>query len=171
MSESGADIIVDIFRSQGVRYVFGNPGSTEMPFIDAIYVQNMRVRVIHCCDQTVTTTDGKPLCVTGNVSFRVVDIERLYMSVHQPEHVIRRDVQAAIAGYVSTRTLGACAAGDLEAHVRTAINLSAYGLEGSGFCLTDWLTVKSLRLINQGLGEWINSEFRTDHAVSNSGPS
>ena len=36
MSWSGAEIIVETLRSQGVTHVFGNPGSTEMALIDAL---------------------------------------------------------------------------------------------------------------------------------------
>lgn len=32
----GAEVLVDVLRSEGVRYVFGNPGTTELSFIDAL---------------------------------------------------------------------------------------------------------------------------------------
>src|SRR5688500_13345370 len=32
----GRDILLDVLRSEGVRHVFGNPGSTELPLIDAL---------------------------------------------------------------------------------------------------------------------------------------
>ncbi|OXJ06797.1 thiamine pyrophosphate-binding protein [Burkholderia sp. AU6039] len=32
----GAEVLVDILLSEGVRYVFGNPGTTELSFIDAL---------------------------------------------------------------------------------------------------------------------------------------
>ena len=32
----GADVLVEVLRSEGVRYVFGNPGTTELPLIDAL---------------------------------------------------------------------------------------------------------------------------------------
>jgi benzoylformate decarboxylase len=32
----GADILLDVLRSQGTRYIFGNPGTTELPLIDAL---------------------------------------------------------------------------------------------------------------------------------------
>jgi benzoylformate decarboxylase len=35
-SRRGADVLVDVLRSEGVRYVFGNPGATELSFIDAL---------------------------------------------------------------------------------------------------------------------------------------
>ena len=35
-SLSGADVVLDVLRSEGVRYVFGNPGSSEIPFIASL---------------------------------------------------------------------------------------------------------------------------------------
>ena len=32
----GAALLLEVLRSEGVRYVFGNPGTTELPFIDAL---------------------------------------------------------------------------------------------------------------------------------------
>lgn len=32
----GAEVLVEVLRSEGVRYVFGNPGTTELSFIDAL---------------------------------------------------------------------------------------------------------------------------------------
>jgi benzoylformate decarboxylase len=36
MARTGRDVLVDVLRSEGVRHVFGNPGSTELPLIDAL---------------------------------------------------------------------------------------------------------------------------------------
>ncbi|MBU9178870.1 hypothetical protein KTE48_29410 [Burkholderia gladioli] len=35
-SRRGADILVEVLRSEGVEYVFGNPGTTELSFVDAL---------------------------------------------------------------------------------------------------------------------------------------
>jgi benzoylformate decarboxylase len=32
----GRDVLLDVLRTEGVRHVFGNPGSTELPLIDAL---------------------------------------------------------------------------------------------------------------------------------------
>ena len=32
----GADILLDVLRSQGTHHIFGNPGTTELPLIDAL---------------------------------------------------------------------------------------------------------------------------------------
>src|SRR5919198_1189132 len=31
-----AAVLMEILRSAGVRYLFGNPGTTELPFLDAV---------------------------------------------------------------------------------------------------------------------------------------
>jgi benzoylformate decarboxylase len=33
---SGRDVLLEVLRSEGVRHVFGNPGSTELPLVDAL---------------------------------------------------------------------------------------------------------------------------------------
>src|SRR4029450_11750251 len=30
------DVLLEVLRTEGVRHVFGNPGSTELPLIDAL---------------------------------------------------------------------------------------------------------------------------------------
>jgi benzoylformate decarboxylase len=35
-ARSGAKILLELLESEGVEYVFGNPGTTELPFIDAL---------------------------------------------------------------------------------------------------------------------------------------
>lgn len=32
----GRDVLLEVLRTEGVRHVFGNPGSTELPFMDAL---------------------------------------------------------------------------------------------------------------------------------------
>jgi benzoylformate decarboxylase len=34
--QRGADLFVEVLRSEGVRHVFGNPGTTELPLLDAL---------------------------------------------------------------------------------------------------------------------------------------
>jgi benzoylformate decarboxylase len=36
MARTGRDVLLDVLRTEGVRHVFGNPGSTELPLIDAL---------------------------------------------------------------------------------------------------------------------------------------
>ena len=36
MDATGANILLDVLESEGCEYVFGNPGTTELPLIDAL---------------------------------------------------------------------------------------------------------------------------------------
>jgi benzoylformate decarboxylase len=36
MGRPGRDVVLDVVRSEGVTHIFGNPGSTELPLIDAL---------------------------------------------------------------------------------------------------------------------------------------
>src|SRR5271155_3974382 len=36
MTRRARDVLLDILRDEGVTHVFGNPGSTEMPLMDAL---------------------------------------------------------------------------------------------------------------------------------------
>ena len=35
-ARSGADILLDVLESEGCEYIFGNPGTTELPLVDAL---------------------------------------------------------------------------------------------------------------------------------------
>jgi hypothetical protein len=35
-SRRGADVFLEVLKSEGARHVFGNPGTTELPLIDAL---------------------------------------------------------------------------------------------------------------------------------------
>jgi benzoylformate decarboxylase len=37
-AKRGAEILLEILRSEGTRFIFGNPGTTELPLIDALIV-------------------------------------------------------------------------------------------------------------------------------------
>ena len=37
---AGKHIFLDLLRSEGVEFVFGNPGTTELPLMDAFAVEN-----------------------------------------------------------------------------------------------------------------------------------
>jgi glyoxylate carboligase len=35
MTRRARDVLIDILRDEGITHIFGNPGSTEMPLMDA----------------------------------------------------------------------------------------------------------------------------------------
>src|SRR3954463_16659872 len=33
---TGSDVLIEVLRTEGVRHIFGNPGTTELPLMDAL---------------------------------------------------------------------------------------------------------------------------------------
>lgn len=70
MGISGAEILVEVMRSEGITHVFGNPGSTEMPFIDAIsgsgdisYVLGLHESCVIAMAEGYAMASGRPAFV------------------------------------------------------------------------------------------------------------
>jgi benzoylformate decarboxylase len=66
---SGADVVLEILHTEGVRHIFGNPGTTELPLIDAFARQD-RVHYVLVLHESVAAgmADGYAQA-TGRPSF------------------------------------------------------------------------------------------------------
>src|SRR4051794_37626889 len=43
----GRDVLLEVLRTEGVRHIFGNPGTTELPFIDALADNDLGAADLH----------------------------------------------------------------------------------------------------------------------------
>lgn len=66
-ARSGARILLEVLESEGVEYVFGNPGTTELPFIDALgdsaaihYVLGLQEASVVAMADGYAQASGKP---------------------------------------------------------------------------------------------------------------
>ncbi|MGR8919316.1 MAG: thiamine pyrophosphate-binding protein [Gammaproteobacteria bacterium] len=64
---SGANILLDVLESEGCEYVFGNPGTTELPLIDALtdrphlhYVLGLQEATVVAMADGYSQASGKP---------------------------------------------------------------------------------------------------------------
>jgi len=55
----GANLLLEILKSEGVEYIFGNPGTTELPLIDAL-LETPQIRYILALQEAsaVAMADG-----------------------------------------------------------------------------------------------------------------
>ncbi len=63
----GADILLDVLESEGAEYIFGNPGTTELPLIDALvdrpglhYVLGLQEATVVAMADGYAQASGKP---------------------------------------------------------------------------------------------------------------
>ncbi len=68
---TACDVILEVLRAEGVRYVFGNPGSTETPFLDALvrysdleYVLGLHESAVVAMADGYARATGKPSVVS-----------------------------------------------------------------------------------------------------------
>ena len=66
---TGTDLLIDVLRSEGVRHVFGNPGTTELPLVDALAVTDDIDYVLGLHEQTVVGIADGYAQATGRPAF------------------------------------------------------------------------------------------------------
>src|SRR3954467_13454944 len=69
MATSGAGALLEVLGSEGVRHVFGNPGTTELPLIDALAEQDGIEYVLALQEATAVGMADGYAQVTGRPAF------------------------------------------------------------------------------------------------------
>lgn len=96
---------------QGVRLRSGNPtklltsengilGSGVhgfWPLLGEIHTEDANVRVIETSWQSLETRDGKPVSFSLAARYRVRDLVKLYVNVHEPDETIQNHLSACAA--------------------------------------------------------------------------
>jgi hypothetical protein len=119
----------------------------RVPFIDRVFKQSVRRRLINIRVQTLTTSDGRTISCTGALGFAIVDLRKLYDTLESATDTIENECCALIARFIGQRKIEECRAPELEQFVRTQLDLTRYGLHGDEFYLTSFCAARTLRLI------------------------
>src|SRR5437763_16887686 len=65
----GVDVLLEVLASEGVSHVFGNPGTTELPFIDALAGREQPHYVLALQEATAVAMADGYAQVTGRPAF------------------------------------------------------------------------------------------------------
>lgn len=140
--------------SQGLRIRLGKHvkkvGSgihLKIPGIDKFVIKSIRLRTIDLGIQTITTADGKTVTVAGNISFTIVDVEKLFNTLHNAEDTIADFGMSAIAKYIAVTESNMVYPEAVADHATRSISLSDYGLGNAQLNITDFAFVKTYRFI------------------------
>jgi regulator of protease activity HflC (stomatin/prohibitin superfamily) len=132
----------------GRRQAVLGPGvHLRIPYLDVVYRQSNRLRLVDISTQTVTTRDGKSLTIGAALAFSVADIQKLYQTLHHAEGTLLNLAAAAIADQVSRRSLVECEPMELAAAVTGLLHLESYGLQDGAVRITDFAAIRAHRLI------------------------
>jgi hypothetical protein len=130
----------------------------KIPFVDRIYKQSIRRRLSIMGTVTLTTKDKQAVTVNGAIGYEIVDLLKLYQTLHQPEDTITYETLGLVSGFIVTRNLADCLPHHIKAHVDAEMDLTRYGLGKQEFVLTSFAVVKTYRLLQGGMSEWTSGE-------------
>ena len=154
---------------QGLRVRFGKhvklwgPGlHWRLPFADAVYLQSVRMRIAMLERQTVSTRDGRTITLSGSIGYCITDVARLYQTLHHADSTIRSMAMVAIAEYVSTHDSAACTPVRIVEHLDTTTDYAKFGLGDIRINLTDFVVVKTYRLVGDHMPYNYDQGLNTD---------
>lgn len=147
---------------QGIRVRFGKHTRLFgaglywcIPFFDVLYIQNVRRRISSIPVQTLGTSDGKTITLHGSIGYRVADVMKLQMTLHDAEGSIQQEVLGLITKYVVSHSAAECGSAEIVAGVCKELDLAKYGLADAEFFLTGYLAdVPTYRLLQDGMASY-----------------
>ncbi len=122
----------------------------KLAFMDSIFAQSVRRRVVALNTQTITTKDWKTVTLSASMAYEIQDLELLYRRVHHAEDTLVRLAMAALAGVVRARASLECDQSAIETVTIEALTpqLAPLGIGGLALYLTGFAFVKTYRLIS-----------------------
>lgn len=137
----------------------------RIPGLDRFFVQSIRRRYLTTPTQAVTTLDGKAITISGGIAYSIKDIGVLYDTLQDPVSVIQTETRAIISNYIAANDFGKCNPKDLQEHVNSSIDFRMYGLDSVEFYITDFVAVRTYRIINSGPLDWNSGELNTTYEI------
>lgn len=179
MIQQLSDLLKQLFQwwvtvapwEQAVRVRFGKtthllgPGiHLNLPIIDSVYLQPIRVRAQHIFQQTITTKDGKAVSLASSLQFSITDLLTVYEKVHNAHDLLEQKVQSIVSQTVYSKSLNDLSPEIIEKNLINSLDLSQFGLTVHGFSITSFAVVKTYRLVNGDMGSYTgyDQRFETD---------
>lgn len=137
-----------------------NPGIFfKIPYVDSVYVQEVRLRVSTLPIQTLTGKDSKSLTINSALGYSITDIEKLYNTLFHPEATVQNIAMASVSEYISKSEVSKINVSDLEIYVLKELNRSDYGLKFEYFKITNFAVARAFRLIQDGQS-WVDNTLK-----------
>jgi len=119
----------------------------RIPVLDLFYVQSIRLRSADIPIQTITTKDGHAVTIGGNILFEIVDVLRLYETLHHAQEALVDMVASAISRTVCGLNRDDCTPEAVEEGAATKFDMSKYGINQTSVHVTDFAFVRTYRFI------------------------
>jgi regulator of protease activity HflC (stomatin/prohibitin superfamily) len=132
----------------------------RIPYFDAIFIQEKRLRITTMPIQTLTSSDQKTITMSGAVGYVISDIEELYQTLYHPETTINNIALSEVAGFIHSRQLEDITPELIESSVLKKLQEHSYGLVFKYFKITNYAIVRTYRLIQDHT--WVDEGLTMD---------
>ena len=133
----------------------------KIPYLDSVYVQETRTRMVQACLQTLTTKDGKTITLNSAFGYKIKDLEKLYSSLYHPEGTLTNMVMGYVSDFIWTNEAIEITPSGIENAVLDKLKDTDYGLTFEYFKVTNFASVRTFRLI-QDSQSWIDNGLKLD---------
>lgn len=132
----------------------------KIPFVDSVYIQTTRMRMIDTPMQTVSTKDGNAVTLKSAIGYTIDNIQVLYNKLYHPEMTLSSMSMGFVGEFVRENLISEITPLNIEKFVNSKITASDYGLKNLTVRITTFAIVKTYRIIqdNSGLYESLSME-------------
>ena len=155
---------------QGVRVRLGknskrlDPGvHFRIPFLDRIYVQSTRLRVINCPTQSISTRDKNVITFGLAVRYQIQDVVKLYQTTASVEAILLYEAISKAAHLITTTDSDLDPA-SLEEQINATLPSHEYGLSDVRVSILSFCQARCYRFITGDA--WLPSGRNMDDAES-----
>lgn len=134
----------------------------RVPFIDRVYVQTTRLRVMQGPPQTVTTRDGKTITIVIAMGYSITDIIKLYTTLFHAEQTLCNIMQSQVADSIALMDAKELRASRVEEELVGMLDKQDYGLKFEYCKVVSLAQVRVLRLIQEG--HWLPDALTMNQA-------
>lgn len=146
----------------GKRVTTLGPGiHLRIPVVHTVFKQSVRLRREDMPTQTLFTTDGKTLTIVANLQYSILDVAKLYNTLHEPTETIRTMFQSAIADFVTSLRSDQCSPEKVVNGALVNLNVEQYGLSDVKITITDFAFLKTYRLVQDSRWSFNNRGIDT----------
>jgi hypothetical protein len=126
----------------------------KIPFIDVIYIQTTRMRMIDLSYQTMSTKDGKTITIKSAVGYGIENVLTLYNTMHHPEMTLGSLVMGYIAEFVRSKNYAELDPVDIEKYANRKMSKIKNGLKDINIKITSYTEARTYRVIQDHTGLW-----------------
>ncbi|MEC4051142.1 SPFH domain-containing protein [Flavobacterium sp. SUN046] len=134
----------------------------RIPYLDSVYIQECRLRMVQVCLQTLTSKDLKTITINSALGYSIVDIEKLYQTLYHPEGTLTNIAMSEVSDFIYNNNIDNITPLKIEEAVLKKLNISDYGLKFEYFKVTNFASVRTFRIIQDGQS-WVDNGLKLDN--------